>query len=263
MRSKTPIAIAAALLGLSLAAAGCSSGSPSSGSDSSAGPTKTVTVFAAASMTKTFTELGKTFEASHAGTKVTFNFAGSQTLAEQITQGAQADVFASANADNMKTVTDAKLNAAEPQNYATNKLEIAVPADNPAKIATFQDLAKKGVKVVVCAPAVPCGAATVKVEKATGVTLSPVSEEQAVTDVLAKVQTGEADAGLVYKTDVLSAGDSVKGIPFPEANEAVNKNSIVALKGGPQAALGQQFVDLVLSSDGQKVLADAGFGPAQ
>ncbi|MFT4164885.1 MAG: molybdate ABC transporter substrate-binding protein, partial [Microlunatus sp.] len=207
--------------------------------------------------------LGKTFEASHAGTKVTFNFAGSQTLAEQITQGAQVDAFASANEANMKTVIDAGLGAADPKIYATNTLEIAVPPDNPAKIASFADLAKKDVKVVVCAPAVPCGAATEKVEKATGITLAPVSEEQAVTDVMAKVQAGEADAGLVYKTDVMAAGDKVQGIPFTESKEAVNKNSIVGLKNGPQASLGQEFVDLVLSSDGQKVLADAGFGPAE
>ena len=260
MRTKTPTAIAAALLGLSLAVAGCSSSSAPESSTTES--TKTVTVFAAASMKTTFTELGKTFEASHAGTKATFNFAGSQTLAEQITQGAQVDAFASANEANMKTVTDAGLNAAEPKIYATNVLEIAVPPDNPAGVASFADLAKKDVKVVVCAPAVPCGAATEKVEKATGITLSPVSEEQAVTDVLAKVQAGEADAGLVYKTDVLSAGDTVKGVPFPESKEAINKNSIVGLKG-PQAALGQEFVDLVLSSDGQKVLATAGFGPAE
>ncbi len=260
MRTKTPTAIAAALLGLSLAVAGCSSSSAPESSTTES--TKTVTVFAAASMKTTFTELGKTFEASHAGTKVTFNFAGSQTLAEQITQGAQVDAFASANEANMKTVTDAGLAAGEPKIYATNTLEIAVPPDNPAKITSFADLAKKDVKVVVCAPAVPCGAATEKVEKATGITLSPVSEEQAVTDVLAKVQAGEADAGLVYKTDVLSAGDTVKGVPFPESKEAINKNSIVGLKG-PQAALGQEFVDLVLSSDGQKVLATAGFGPAE
>ena len=108
----------------------------------------------------------------------------------------------------------------------------------------------------------PCGAATVKVEQATNTTLSPVSEEQAVTDVLAKVQAGEADAGLVYKTDVEAAGTTVKGIEFDESAKATNNNSIVALDKGPQAALGQQFVDLVLSAEGQKVLAAAGFGPA-
>lgn len=254
-RLRQVLALSAAAL--ALASAGCSNAPSQSGTDA-----KTVTVFAAASMKPTFTILGKTFESSHPGVTVTFNFAGSQTLAEQITQGAPADAFASANDANMKTVTDAGLASGEAKLYATNQLAIAVPPDNPAKISAFADLAKPGLKLVVCAPAVPCGAATVKLEQATGVKLSPVSEEQAVTDVLSKVQAGEADAGLVYKTDVLSAGDTVKGIDFPESTKAINNNSIVALKNGPQAALGQQFVDLVLSADGQKVLADAGFGKA-
>ena len=261
-------------LALSLAAllvlAGCASGggattpaaTGTAGTTTTSAASKTVTVFAAASMKTTFTELGKTFEAAHPGTKVTFNFAGSQTLAEQITQGAPADVFASAAEAHMKTVTDAGLNAAEPKIYATNQLAIAVPPNNPANIASFADLAKPGLKLVVCAPAVPCGAATVKVEEATGVKLTPVSEEQAVTDVLAKVQTGEADAGLVYKTDVISAGSKVKGIDFPESSKAINRNPIVALKNGPQAALGQEFVNLILSADGQKVLNAASFGSA-
>lgn len=254
MKPRIRASIAATAAALALVAAGCSSPSPG-GTDA-----KTVTVYAAASMKTTFTALGKSFESSHPGVTVTFNFAGSQTLAEQITQGAPADAFASANDANMKTVTDAGLASGDAKLYATNQLTIAVPPDNPAKIGAFADLAKPGIKLVVCAPAVPCGAATVKVEQATGVTLKPVSEEQAVTDVLSKVQAGEADAGLVYKTDVKSAGDTVKGIDFPESAKAINNNSIVALTKGPQAALGQQFVDLVLSAEGQKVLADAGFG---
>jgi molybdate transport system substrate-binding protein len=252
-RGVTAVAVAALL-----AVTGCSSAAPTGSGASPAGTT--VTVFAAASMKTTFTALGKTFEAAHPGVAVTFSFAGSQTLAEQVTQGAPADVFASANDANMATVTGAGLAAGDPKLYATNRLEIAVPPDNPARIAGFADLAKPGVKLVICAAAVPCGAATVKVEQATGVKLAPVSEEQAVSDVLAKVQAGEADAGLVYATDVLAAGKTVKGITFAEASKAVNNNSIVALKGGPQATLGQQFVDLVLSDQGQKVLQDAGFG---
>jgi molybdate transport system substrate-binding protein len=253
MRTTSATAVVAVLVSLGLATAGCST----------APATKTVTIFAAASMKATFTTLGKTFEASHPGAKVTFNFAGAQTLAEQITQGAAADVFASANETNMVPVTDAGLNAAEVKVYATNTLEIAVPPANPAKIATFADLAKKNVKLVICAPAVPCGSATVKVEQATGITLTPVSEEQAVTDVLAKVVAGEADAGLVYKTDVIGAAGKVTGIEFAEASKAVNRNTIVALKNGPQSGLGQEFVNLVLSAEGQKVLAAAGFGAAQ
>lgn len=252
-------------LALGVAATGCSNVSqlPASGGTASGGTAigvTTVTVFAAASMKATFTELGKSFEASHPGTRVVFNFAGSQTLAEQIVQGAPADVFASANEANMATVTGAGLNATAAKLYATNQLSIAVPPDNPAGIAAFKDLAKPGLKLVVCAPAVPCGAATVTLEKVTGITLAPVSEEQAVTDVLSKVETGEADAGLVYRTDVIAAAGKVKGVEFPESAKAINKNVIVALKAGPQATLGQQFVDLVLGGEGPKVLAKAGFG---
>lgn len=239
-----------------LAFAGCGT-SVSGGVDKA---DATLTVFAASSMKTTFTALGTAFEASHPGFTVTFNFAGSQDLAQQLTQGAHADAFASANDANMKTVTDAGLASGEVRQYATNRLEIAVPPDNPAKVSAFSDLAKPGIKLVVCAPAVPCGSATVKVEKATGVQLKPVSEEQSVADVLAKVQAGEADAGLVYATDVKAAGSTVKGIGFPEAAGAINTNSIVALTSGGSPGLGQQFVDLVLSPAGQKVLAEAGFG---
>jgi molybdate transport system substrate-binding protein len=253
MRTKLTTAVLAVLVSLGLATAGCST----------APTTKTVTVFAAASMKATFTKLGQSFEASHPGVKVTFNFAGAQTLAEQILQGAAADVFTSADEANMVPVTKAGLNAAEVKIYASNSLQIAVPPNNPAKIATFADLTKKNVKLVTCAPVVPCGSATVKVEQATGITLKPVSEEQAVTDVLAKVVAGEADAGLVYKTNVIDAGTKVTGIDFPESAKAVNRNTIVALKAGPQAALGQEFVDLVVSAEGQQVLAAAGFGPGQ
>ena len=261
MRRNLAAALAVAALVVTLTTAGCGSEAPSGAGSPAAD--KAVTVFAAASMQPTFTELAKTFESAHPGATVTFNFAGSQTLAEQIAQGAAADVFAAANEATMKPVVDAGLTAAEPTIFATNQLTIAVPPDNPAGIAEFADLAEKGLKLVVCAPEVPCGAATKKVEQATGTTLSPVSEEQAVTDVLAKVQAGEADAGLVYKTDVIAAGDTVTGIDFSESSEAVNRNPIVALKDAPQAALGQEFVDLVLGAEGQQVLAAAGFGSAE
>lgn len=239
-----------------------SSGSAAqSGAASGAGDV-TLTVFAAASMEPTFTELAPTFEKDHPGVKVVFNFAGSQTLQEQIIQGAPADVFASANQKQMDPVVAAGLNAGTPTVYATNELEIVVPPDNPAGITSLRDLTKDGLKLVICAPEVPCGSATQSIVKATGIVLAPVSEEQSVTDVLGKVQTGEADAGLVYKTDVIAAGDTVLGIPFPESAEAVNKNPIVALTGGPEPKLGQAWVDFILSADVQKTLADAGFGPA-
>jgi molybdate transport system substrate-binding protein len=252
MSTRTTTAIASALIGLGLALSGCSA--PAS--------TPTLTVFAAASMKSTFTALGQKFEAAHPGVKVTFNFAGAQTLSDQIIQGASADLFTSANEANMKPITDGALNASEVKIYASNQLEIAVPPSNPAKIHSFADLGGKDVKLVICAVAVPCGSATQKVVAATGVTLHPVSEEQAVTDVLAKVVAGEADAGLVYRTDVISAGDKVLGVSFPESAKAINRNTIVTLKKASQPALAQQFVDLVMSAEGQKVLADAGFGAA-
>lgn len=256
MRTKLSVAVIGVLISLGLMATGCS-GAPA------AAESKTVTVFAAASMQTTFDKLKATFEADHPGTTVVLNYAGSQALATQLKEGAVADVFVSANDTQMKVITDAGLNAADPKVFATNQLQIAVPPSNPAKIASFADLTKPEVKLVICAPAVPCGAATVKVEAATGTTLKPVSEEQAVTSVLSKVQAGEADAGLVYKTDVIAAGDTVTGIEFSESSKAVNRNPVVLLKGAPQAELAQAWIDLLLSDQGQQVFADAGFGPAQ
>jgi molybdate transport system substrate-binding protein len=215
------------------------------------------TVLAAASLTNTFTELGKRFEADHKGTTVKLSFGGSSDLVEQIQSGAPADVFASADEKNMDKLGSDVENR---KDFASNTLEIAVPPGNPAGIAGFADLAKPGMKLVICAPEVPCGTATAQVAKIAGVTLEPVSEEQSVTDVLGKVTSGEADAGIVYVTDVKGAGDKVEGITFPESSSAVNTYPIATVKDSKQAALAQQFVDLVLSADGQKTLADAGFG---
>jgi len=223
------------------------------------GADTTLTVFAAASLTKTFTEIGKEFESQHDGVKVEFSFGGSSDLVSQIQQGAPADVFASADEANMEKLTGDDLQAADPVDFASNTLEIATPPGNPAGIASFADLGKDGVNVVVCAPEVPCGAAAVKAEQATGVTIKPVSEEQSVTDVLAKVSSGEADAGLVYVTDVAAAGDSVEGVTFPESSDIVNTYPIVALKDSKNADLAQEFIDLVTSDTGQSILEEAGF----
>lgn len=217
-------------------------------------------MFAAASLKGTFTTLGRQFEASHAGTKVSFNFAGSSDLVTQLQQGAPADVFASADTKNMDKATSDHLVDGAPMNFASNTLQIAVPPDNPAKVASFRDLAKPGVKVVVCAPAVPCGSAAQKVETATGISLRPVSEESAVTDVLSKVQSGEADAGLVYVTDVKGAGDKVQGVAFPESSKVVNRYPIAPLAASRNKDLARQFAQLVTGPEGQQELADAGFG---
>lgn len=220
----------------------------------------TVTVFAAASLQGTFTQLAREFEAKNPGTKVTLSFAGSSDLATQITQGAPADVFASADTKNMAKLADAGLLDGTATNFATNVLEIAVPPSNPASIASFDDLAKPGVKVVVCASQVPCGAAADAVERAAGVTLSPVSEESSVTDVLGKVTSGEADAGLVYVTDVKGAGGKAKGIPFDEASEAVNTYPIATVRSSRNKDLAGAFIALVAGAEGRNTLSAAGFG---
>ncbi len=244
-----------------LLAAGCgSTATPGAGGPSAQG--QTLTVFAAASLKGTFTTLGRSFEAAHPGTKVAFGFAGSSDLVTQIQQGAPADVFASADTKNMTKASADGLTAGTPANFATNTLAIAVPPSNPAKITGLADLTRSGIKVVLCAPEVPCGAAAVKVEAAAKIDVKPVSEESSVTDVLNKVQTGEADAGLVYVTDVKGAADKVKGITFAESSSAVNTYPIAALKASRHADLAQQFVTLVTGPDGQQVLADAGFAKA-
>jgi molybdate transport system substrate-binding protein len=257
-RTTTTIALIA---GLALALTGCASAEPEP--TASAGVAESlegsITVFAAASLKGTFTTIGQQFETAHPGTKVTFSFAGSSDLVTQLQQGAPADVFASADTNNMTKVVTDELVAGSPVNFATNTLEIAVPPDNPAKVTSFADLSKPGVKLVVCAPQVPCGAAAEKIETATNTTLAPVSEENAVTDVLGKVESGEADAGLVYVTDVKGAGDKVKGIPFDESKEAVNTYPIAALTASKNADLAGQFVQLVTGTEGQQVLSDAGF----
>ncbi len=219
---------------------------------------RTLTVFAASSLTGTFTDLGKTFEAAHPGTSVKFNFGSSATLAQQITQGAPADVFASASPATMRTVTDASL-ASAPTTFVRNKLEIAVPADNPAKVDDLKDLADPKVKVALCAQQVPCGAAAVKALDTAGVKVTPVTLEQDVKATLTKVELGEVDAALVYRTDVLAAAGKVKGIAFPEADKAINDYPIAPLSKAAAPDLAKQFVDLVLSPQGKNVLTKAGF----
>jgi molybdate transport system substrate-binding protein len=218
-----------------------------------------ITVFAAASLKNTFTELGRRFEEANPGTSVDFNFAGSSDLVTQLLQGAPADVFASADEKNMTKAVDGGLVAGDPVDFATNTLTIVTPPGNPRGIAIFADLAEPGTTVVVCAPQVPCGSATEKVEQETGVTLSPVSEESAVTDVLGKVTSGQADAGLVYVTDAKGAGDKVTEVPFPESSTAVNTYPIAVLHNAENPAPAQRFVDLVTGPDAQQVLNEAGF----
>jgi len=251
---------AAALTLLFVSACGTSGQTSSSPSPSTTeAASGKVIVFAAASLKKSFTEIGEQFKTDNPGASVEFSFAGSSDLVAQLTQGASADVFASADTKNMDKAAQAGLLAGDPVNFASNTLTIAVAPGNPKSIATFADLAKPGLNVVVCAPQVPCGSATEKVEQTTSVTLAPVSEESSVTDVLNKVTTGQADAGVVYVTDALGAGDKVTAVPFPEAASAVNTYPISVLKESKNPELARKFVDLVTGEAGQKVLGAAGF----
>lgn len=219
-----------------------------------------LTVYAAASLTSTFTELAERFEADHEGVTVELAFAGSSDLVAQILSGAPADVFASADLANMDKLTAEGLEGSEPSVFATNTLQIATPADNPGEVSSLADLAEEDLAVVVCAPEVPCGAAAVAVAEEAGITLAPDSEEQSVADVLGKVRAGEADAGLVYVTDVIAAAGEVLGIDVPEAAAVVNDYPIATVAGSDAGVLAQEFVELVLGEQGRQVLADAGFG---
>jgi molybdate transport system substrate-binding protein len=228
-------------------------------SEQPAAENQKIVVFAAASLKKTFTDIGEQFKTENPGASVEFSFAGSSDLVTQLTQGAQADVFASADTKNMDKAAQAGLLAGDPVNFASNALTIAVAPGNPKKIASLKDLTQQGLNVVVCAPQVPCGSATQKVEQAAGVTLNPVSEESSVSDVLNKVTTGQADAGLVYVTDAKGASDKVAAVSFPEAVGAVNTYPIAVLKESKTPELAREFVDLVTGESGQKVLNAAGF----
>jgi molybdate transport system substrate-binding protein len=220
-----------------------------------------VTVFAAASLTDAFGEIGKAFEQANPGTTVQFNFAGSSTLAQQINQGAPADVFASANQAQMDAVVKAANATGEPTVFTENTLQIVVPAGNPAGVQSLQDFGKPELKIALCAEQVPCGAASQQAFQAAGVTPAPDTLEQDVRAVLTKVSLREADAGLVYKTDVRSASAQVEGIDFPEAAQAVNEYPITVLAKAPNAGGGQAFVDYVLSDEGRAVLQQFGFDP--
>ena len=250
---------AAALLALSACSSSSDTDSAGASSSSSGKLSGQVTVFAAASLKESFTTLGETFEKQHPGTEVTFNFAGSDTLAASITGGAPADVFASASPKTMATVTDAGATAGTPATFVRNQLEIATLPGNPEHISSLKDLTDSGLKVVLCDRTVPCGAAARKALDAGGLDLTPVSYEQDVKAALTKVELKEADAAVVYKTDVKAAGGKVTGVDFPESAKAVNDYPITLLKDAPNADAARAFVELVKSAEGQRVLTGAGF----
>ncbi len=245
-----------------VAVAGCSSGgsgsSASSASSSASPSTGTITVFAAASLMGTFTQLGKQFDTAHPGDTVKFSFGPSSGLSTQITSGAPADVFASAATANMDTVVQAG-DAANPQNFAKNIMEVAVPPSNPAKVSSVNDLAKKSVKVALCQPQVPCGVVAAEVFKNAGITVKPVTLQADVKSVLTQVELGSVDAGMVYVTDVMAAGTKVKGVTIPAGDNASTLYPIATISSSKHKSEAQAFVAYVLSPAGQQVLTAAGF----
>lgn len=244
-----------------VAVAGCSSSSsssPSSGSSGSSSATGTITIFAAASLTGAFTQLGNQFEAAHKGDTVKFSFGPSSGLATQITSGAPADVFASASPATMQGVVSAG-DASSPENFAKNTAEVAVPPNNPANVKSVNDLAKKSVKVALCQPQVPCGVVAAEVFKNVGITVKPVTLQPDVKSVLTQVETGNVDAGMVYVTDVMAAGSKVKGVAVPASDNASTLYPIATIKGSNHQSEAQAFMNYVLSPTGQQVLTAAGF----
>jgi molybdate transport system substrate-binding protein len=248
--------VAAGLVAVALA--GCSSGSSGSSSTSSSPSTGTITVFAAASLTESFTQIAQQFQAAHPGDTVKFSFGPSSGLAAQITSGAPADVFASAAPANMQQVVAAG-DASSPQNFAKNTMEVAVPPNNPGKIISVNDLAKSSVKVALCQPQVPCGVVAAAVFKNAGITVKPVTLEPDVKSVLTKVELGDVDGGMVYVTDVMAAGAKVKGVTIPANVNASTLYPIAAVSSSKHKSIAQAFVAYVLSPAGQQVLATAGF----
>jgi molybdate transport system substrate-binding protein len=260
MTRRAPVALALAALSV-LGLAGCAqdlpaqTGAPSA--SESAALSGSITVDAAASLSQVFPDLATEFERDHPGTEITFGFGGSSALAASIVSGAPVDVFAAASTTTMKTVQDADLAEGDPVVIARNELEIAVPPGNPGRITGLADFADPARTVVVCDKEVPCGAAAQTVFDIAGVAAKPDSYEPDVTSVLTKVRTGEADAGLVYVTDVQAAGDEVEGLPFDEADQAITDYPIVAIAGSQNPALAAAWVAFVAEHEAE--LQAAGF----
>jgi molybdate transport system substrate-binding protein len=233
-----------------------------SGSPSTTALSGTASVFAAASLTDSFKALGTAFQTSHSGTSVQFNFAGTPTLVTQIEQGASADVFASADKTNMDKLTADGFTTGTSKVFAHNKLEIVVAAGNPKGITGLADLAKPGVIYITEGATVPAGKYALQILASAGVTVTPKSLETDVKSVVSKIELGEADAGIVYVTDVKAAGSKVTGVPIPDSVNVIATYPIVAVKGTRNSALANAFIAYVLSADGQATLQSFGFLPA-
>jgi molybdate transport system substrate-binding protein len=247
------VAVAAPLL------TACGNSSPSPSTTALRG---TAWVFAAASLTDSFKALGTAFQTAHSGTTIQFNLAGTPTLVTQIEQGASADVFASADTTNMDKLKADGFAGGQPHVFAHNKLEIVVAAGNPRGIAGLADLAKPGVIYITAAATVPAGKYALQILASAGVKVTPKSLETDVKSVVSKIELGEADAGIVYATDVKAAGSKVTGVPIPDSVNAIATYPIVAVKGARNSALANAFIAYVLSAEGQATLQSFGFLPA-
>jgi molybdate transport system substrate-binding protein len=255
-RLALPLAVAALGLGL----AGCGQDTSES-SDVPANPAALegdITVLAAASLTESFTTVGEQFEHANPGVEVRFSFAASSTLAAQIAGGAPADVFASASSTTMDDAV-ATGDVADPVVFATNSMEIAVPAANPGNVTGIDDLARPDVMTALCQPQAPCGSTAAELFSHAKLTVTPVTLEPDVKAVLSKVKLGEVDAGVVYVTDVLAAGDEVTGVEIPADVNASTSYPIAALTSSARPDVAAAFVDFVLSPAGTRVLSAAGF----
>ncbi|WP_250007444.1 molybdate ABC transporter substrate-binding protein [Actinoplanes sp. M2I2] len=249
--------------------AACGGGSGDSGNEAPAGggasgsagsgATGELVVLAAASLTESFDRIKQDFQAQNPNLQVTMAYGGSSGLAQQITSGAPADVFAAASPATMKTVVDAGDANGEPVVFVRNQLVIATAKGNPEGIRTLSDLTKPDLKVALCAEQVPCGSTATKAFAAAGVRVTPVTLETDVKSALSKVKLGEVDAALVYRTDAKAASADVDGVEFPESAGAINDYPIVTLKDAPNPAAAAAFVAFVRSEPELKVLTDAGF----
>jgi molybdate transport system substrate-binding protein len=259
---RDPRRLLGGLLALGLFAAGCGDDDAASATVATgpkAAVTGDVTVFAAASLTEAFTEVGEAFEAAHPDAKVTFNFAASSELVTQIAEGAPADVFASADQNNMSKLTDAGDNGSEPVVFTTNLAQIIVGPGNPKAITGVGDLAQEDLLVISCAPEVPCGRYAQQILDHAEVTVEFKSLEENVRAVVSKVTLGEADAGIVYVTDVINAGDAAEGVAIPDDMNVVAEYPIAVTEEAPNPEAAQAFIDVVNSAEGQAILQSYGF----
>ncbi len=248
MRRRLPVGAACAVT-LALALAGCGAGAEG----------ERLTVFAASSLGGPFSGLGVRFAEEHPDVELTFSWAGSADLVAQVAAGAPADVLATADERTMADAVAAGVVSGEPVVLAQNTLTLITPDGNPAGV-TGLDESLDGADLVVCAPQVPCGAATLELAERRGVTLAPVSEEGSVSDVRAKVATGQADAGVVYASDAALVADAVDVVPVPGAEDVVNRYPVAVVADSPSPDLAEAWVELVSGPEGRAAFRDAGFG---